>query len=98
MASKNMPAPIRTRGGGWGLPNGRRSSLSPAVRPDAGACCAMTLLSSSVDDRGLHHRPEAVAKLDPVGIAHLHHVDGDELLLGIDPEQGAGVACPTILA
>src|SRR3954465_14659484 len=51
-----------------------------------------------IDDRRLHHRPEAIAQFDAVGIAHLHHVNGDELLLGIDPEQRAGIARPAVFA
>src|SRR6185436_6774547 len=49
-----------------------------------------------VDDRGLHHRSEAIAQLDAVGITYLHHVNCDELLLGIDPEQRAGIARPAV--
>src|SRR5688572_27210839 len=39
----------------------------------------------SIDDGGLDHAPELIAQRDAVGIAHLHHVDGEELLLGVDP-------------
>src|SRR5712675_1793637 len=55
-------------------------------------------VSPSIDDRRVHHRPELVAQRNAIGIAHLHHVDGDELLLGIDPEQRAGIAGPAIFA
>src|SRR5262245_15011922 len=59
---------------------------------------AFMAFSPSVDDGRLDHGTELVAQGDAIGIAHLHHVDGDQLFLGIDPEQRAGVARPAIFA
>ena len=51
-----------------------------------------------LDDGLLDQGPELVAKRDPLGVPNLDHVQRDELLLGIDPEQGPGIAGPPILA
>src|SRR5918995_2298333 len=52
----------------------------------------------SVVDRRLHHRAKLVAQEARVLGVRLHHVDADELFLGIDPEGRAGGARPAVFA
>src|SRR6478672_5404014 len=77
------------------------SAAGSAEAQDSRAMASLRLslvmaVSPSIDDCRLHHRPELIAQRDAIGIAHLHHVEGDELFPGIDPEQRAGVAGPAI--
>src|SRR6476659_973826 len=52
----------------------------------------------SIDQRGLDHAPELHAQVAGIGLVGLHHIDGIELLLGIDPEGRARRARPAIFA
>src|SRR6266404_5251587 len=49
-----------------------------------------------IDDGRLNHGPELIAQHDAVAVVDLDHIDGDQLLLGVDPEQRAGVARPAV--
>src|SRR5439155_23754517 len=67
------------------------------ARPFPAAACAPSALWR-VGDRGLHHRAELVTQQEAVEVAHLHHVERDQPLLRVDPEQCAAVAGPAVLA
>src|SRR5580698_5124076 len=51
-----------------------------------------------VEQCGFDHRPELHAQVARVGVVRLDHVDGEQLVLGIDPEGRAGGARPAVLA
>src|SRR6185295_8522936 len=67
----------------------------PFSRPMSFSC---SCCRNSIDDGRLNHGAELVAQHDAVAVVHLHHVDGDQLLLRIDPEQRSGVARPAVFS
>src|SRR5262249_26206795 len=67
----------------------------PARGPPAGRPGRPLLL---LDDGLLDEAAELIAEADALGIADLDHVERDELLGGIDPEEGPGIASHSVPA
>src|SRR5947209_19082439 len=96
-----------TSSGEAAIGTGVSACAMPIAHMNATSACITTFIDflphvprweRSIDQRGLDHAPELQAQVAGIGVVGLHHVDGVELLLGIDPEGRAAGARPAVFA